>query len=410
MNKIIKRSIKNRGVIGTIAYICGTAFYKVLIIILNIYFNNDKVRNNIIFFSSPDYSDNAKIFYEYLLKKYGNKYKFYWLVKSKDNIKKMPNTKFVKYTSPYHSGPSFAALYYVSKSRYVFYTHTSPIGGTKSKAEQVIINLWHGCGYKNDIKDTKSFIEKSYFDYVLVPGNVFIETKSTFFGCKKQQILPIGYPRYDILLNDNEKTKRKIKDIKKDNKLIIWMPTFRKSTDGFFDDTNSNSQYDIPLLSGDDELLRLDKICKNKRIILCIKKHPFQTNYQAEKRKLSNILFIDDNYLKKQNIELYSLLRYSDALITDYSSVAIDYLLLDKPIGFLLADFDQYSKTRGFVFNNPLEYMPGYHIYNIDELERMLYDISIGKDNYKKKRQQIINRVHNKCKNYNERIIKELFK
>ena len=53
------------------------------------------------------------------------------------------------------------------------------------------------------------------------------------------------------------------------------------------------------------------------------------------------------------------MLGSSDALITDYSSVYFDYLLLDKPIGFTVDDMELYIKDRGFIFNNPEEYMPG---------------------------------------------------
>lgn len=39
-----------------------------------------------------------------------------------------------------------------------------------------------------------------------------------------------------------------------------------------------------------------------------------------------------------------------DFLITDYSSIYIDYLLLDRPIGFIPYDYDEYNNDRGFLF------------------------------------------------------------
>ena len=55
---------------------------------------------------------------------------------------------------------------------------------------------------------------------------------------------------------------------------------------------------------------------------------------------------------------MYVLLRNADALITDYSSAYFDYMLLNRPIAFTVEDIEEYRKKRGFVFDNPFEYMP----------------------------------------------------
>ena len=47
-----------------------------------------------------------------------------------------------------------------------------------------------------------------------------------------------------------------------------------------------------------------------------------------------------------------------------------DYLLLDRPIGFLIADIQDYN--RGFIMKNPLEEMPGCKINNLSELKSFL--------------------------------------
>ena len=72
--------------------------------------------------------------------------------------------------------------------------------------------------------------------------------------------------------------------------------------------------------------------------------------------------------LEKEKLQLYELIGISDALISDYSSVAVDYLLLDRPLGYVLADYEIYREKRGFVFEDPLEYMPGEKIYNACDL------------------------------------------
>ena len=86
----------------------------------------------------------------------------------------------------------------------------------------------------------------------------------------------------------------------------------------------------------------------------------------------------------------------TDALITDYSSVAIDYLLLDKPIGFTLDDFEEYRKTRGFIFEDPKKYMPGHHIYSFSDLCDFLSSVSDGYDPFWEQRASVRLAAHNK--------------
>lgn len=88
---------------------------------------------------------------------------------------------------------------------------------------------------------------------------------------------------------------------------------------------------------------------------------------------------------------MYTLLAQSDALIGDYSSVSIQYLVLNKPLAFVIPDFEEYEKFRGFAFSNVKNYMPGYHISSKDELNDFIKDIHDNKDNFVNERKKIRN-------------------
>ena len=184
------------------------------------------------------------------------------------------------------------------------------------------------------------------------------------------------------------------------------MPTFRKAGVGKMIESKINLRegYDFPLMKSERDISLLNSFCLEHNLLLLIKRHPYQVRYMAEDKKFSNIIFICNNDLIERNIDLYSLLRYTDALISDYSSVSIDFLLLNKPIAFSLDDYEQYKNKRGFVFDNPLEYMPGHHLYNFDDLKSFLLDVAEGKDPYADDRKKIMPLVHNPCDNYCERI------
>lgn len=409
MNLIKK--IKEHGIKKFIWYTLTAPAYGILRFFYLKRLRKSKVEKNYIIFSSlPDFSDNAKELYKYMSENYKEKnYKYIWLLKNNPKSINLPdkqNTIFVRSTSNYHRGLTFKAMHYISKSKLIFFTHGSPFTTMNKKSEQVVINLWHGCGYKATEAKKINGVEYNPFDYALVPGNVFIDTKSKFWSCDKEMILPIGYPRYDLLLNENEKTLKYAEKIKGENKkIVIWMPTFRKTgLNEYPEEKAFSSTFDLPLLNGEDDLEELNELCKKQKILLCIKRHPLQLKYNCEKMNLSNIIFIDNDNLVTENIDLYSLLKYTDGLITDYSSVAIDYILLNKPIGFTLADFESYSTVRGFVFDDPKKYMPGHHIYNFEDFKKCLNDIALSNDIYSSNRENIIEEVHNKCDNYCERI------
>jgi CDP-glycerol glycerophosphotransferase (TagB/SpsB family) len=107
--------------------------------------------------------------------------------------------------------------------------------------------------------------------------------------------------------------------------------------------------------------------------------------------KLSHLRFYTNNDLDRMNIQLYELLAYANKLITDYSTVALDYLLLNRSIGYVNDDIADFNKSRGFVFENYLDYCPGP---KIDTTAKFIDFIYSSKDEYKKQRKEILNFYH----------------
>ena len=114
---------------------------------------------------------------------------------------------------------------------------------------------------------------------------------------------------------------------------------------------------------------------------------------------------MNNDDLNTEGVDLYSLLHYSDALISDYSSVSVDYMLLNIPIAYCLTDYEDYQDKRGFVFKNPLEYMPGNHIYSFEDLMEFLVSVAKGNDLYATDRERLMPVMHNRCYDYCKRIM-----
>lgn len=360
----------------------------------------------IVFSSEPDFSDNSRVLFEYLQKNdFADKYKFVWIVKESDKFRdtayKYKNTVFISKNDEYMY-QSREVLENLLKAKFYFGTHIRQKRLRKANTGQTIVNLWHGCGFK----DTQEMPWNDAFDYMLVPGDVFIETKSKFFGCDKGMILPIGYPRYDLFFTKSLVASEFASLFKQNpqTKLIIWMPTFRKTDKNKYPEEQIDYDYPIPSLRSDDDMLKLDIFCRKKNVVILIKKHLYQKNFGIDSSALTNIVFIDESNFSEKNVQMYEFLPFTDALISDYSSISIDYLLLDKPIGFTLDDYDMYKKTRGFVFDDPRDYMPGNHIYNFKELCSFINDISENKDKYSSERKNVKQHTNKYDNNFCKRI------
>ena len=77
-----------------------------------------------------------------------------------------------------------------------------------------------------------------------------------------------------------------------------------------------------------------------------------------------------------------------DAMISDYSSVWGDYLLVDRPLAFVFDDLEEYRKDRCIPLEPIEEYMPGMKVQGVDGIVTFLDSLE-QPDMYIEKRQEI---------------------
>ena len=192
-----------------------------------------------------------------------------------------------------------------------------------------LLLYFYANSYSNLKWKIKQFLKKKFFpfaNYVNEPSMILALSKETqdifaqAFRTSKEKVLITGYPRNDILL---QHVSKKAKEFK--TKKVIYMPTFRGSV---------NSDFDLFLQYGFD-VDKLDIFLSKENMQLDIKLHPFNQPSPELLKKLElskNIFFLDHD-------AIYEIISEYDILITDYSSIYFDYLLLDRPIVF--APFDK---------------------------------------------------------------------
>ena len=135
---------------------------------------------------------------------------------------------------------------------------------------------------------------------------------------------------------------------------------------------------------------------------MIVKLHPMDILMTVKFSNYSNLIFLKNSDLEDKHCQLYSLLGEIDVLLTDFSSIYIDYLLLNRPIGFIMEDFDQYKNSRGFIMDNPKEYMPGEFISSKKDLFDFLKQCTANVDAHNTKRKKVNNIFNIQKENYSE--------
>jgi len=307
-----------------------------------------------------------------------------------------------RHTRRYNEFPLKSVKLYM-ESGYIMATHEFSIRKKDSHPDQVYIRLWHGCGYKDTEKKSDGTI---LFDKALVPGPLFIGTKAAFWNMPETAFLAKGLPRYDWLRSTTEKARHYADSLRdRGGKLIIWMPTFRNNRAG---DKPENIISTFPLLARQSDWEALDQVCREQKTVVLVKLHMVQKEYAIDFSRLTNIRKLTNDDFDAAGITMYDFLGATDGLISDYSSVAVDYLVVDKPLAFALDDFEVYRNTRGFVFEDPRVYMPGHHMYTREDLYRYVSDVAREEDPYRQKRLEMMEQGLYRSDGYCAEILREL--
>lgn len=313
-----------------------------------------------------------------------SKYRVYYAVPSKlmgSARKILPNSVKVV------SNTDRKAYLQLARSEYLFVSQWDYPKAWSNKAKT--INLWHGIPYKK-ISLLRDDVEVQPYknDVVVGTSDLTQDIFSKTFGVNKKIVTQTGYPRNDVALNA-QKNKKDMKTQLKDyldgyDKILIWLPTVRKDVISVHGVSGIpvNNVYQI---NGFDEQ-KFNEYLKKYNALCIVKPHPLETPYPVGK-KLDHILTIDDDWLWSQGITTYDLIGISDLLISDLSSIIIDYMLLDKPIICFSTDWDEYNHTRGFVFEDMEKWLPSKLVQNqSDFIEYLDNLLKTGEDPFEEQR------------------------
>ena len=351
--------------------------------------NRLPLRQIIVFESQNDMDDNPRAVFDYMLEKgLDRDYLLVWIVKDVNRYREAFPAKNVQFVD--RSDASFSnqlrLQYILSCARWFVFSH--PWWYHKRRKEQIVINTGHGIGLKGATDNPD--IQES-FDFAIAPSPLSAEWTCKFWRMPEKKIVFLGAPRNDeLFVRDKAAILKRMLPIQEGEKTVICLPTYRQSRNQV--DCRSVDRFCLSAVQTETDLRQLDQLLDELRIHLLVKPHPLQLTEKLKQISLSHIHYINDSVLLERDIRLYSLIGCCDAMLTDYSSAYFGYLLLNRPIGFLTRDHELYQ--RGFIIENPLDYMPGDRIDSFEDLVSFLRDLAAGKDAYDVQRQQL-NEVYN---------------
>lgn len=256
-----------------------------------------------------------------------------------------------------------------------------PVGGFFLKYKRTVVHLGHGTPLKNIgyLENNIGLIKTVYYNMVrtnisfsVASSHYFQPIIAGFLRFPVSKILIAGQARNDqLFVKTDFDIKTLVKDIQAKN--ILYAPTWRASSE-------------LKLFPFDDfSYSELEQFLIDNKINIFLRTHPnLEEKIDPELLKLSNIYLFSG----KQYDEIMDYLNKFDLLITDYSSIYFDYLLLDRPMIFLPYDYNQYTEEIGMTVSYE-EFTPGYKSFSMKEFFQHIISSFSDNDVYKSERERI---------------------
>ncbi|WEV71283.1 CDP-glycerol glycerophosphotransferase family protein [Lactobacillus sp. ESL0785] len=291
----------------------------------------------------------------------------------------------------------------IGAAKYVVTTH-QPF---KIRQKQVNIQFWHGIPLKrmgllaNNTKTRDNQRNRKLWqhkaDVVCSSSDLYETLMSACVGIEAKQYQKLGFPRLDALRQSIISKEQLVQDLfdtdDSQAQVGIYMPTFRYELED--QEVMSRIKAGNFFALADFAGARLNEALKKQHQYLIVKLHPYEMQlFNKLTSDFSNIAFLNNDYLAKNDYDLYELLGATDFLVTDFSSIYFDYLNLAKPMIFVTNYLEKYEQTRGLLLSPYEEIVPGPCVKTQTELLAALTQVACGQDDYKQKRQYWLNLIN----------------
>ena len=216
-------------------------------------------------------------------------------------------------------------------------------------------------------------------DLIIATSTELGDITKRSFAIPADRVRITGFPRNDRLLTDGKfpndigaNLPRELTEaVQGKLTVFLYLPTFR----------DSNTEY------MNIDWQELDQLMQRLGARFFFKTHPMD--------RIKNEVRMKCIVELPQELDVYSMLPYTDALISDYSSIIFDYMLLQRPIIYYtpdLASFINGSRSLNF---DPSEIAIGPICSTFEQLMGALVDVvTSDSDQYSDIRKTTIPRIY----------------
>ncbi|MBO0991467.1 CDP-glycerol glycerophosphotransferase family protein [Bacillus sp. SD088] len=312
-----------------------------------------------------------------------------WISKSDQVVTQLTKQGYQAYK---HNSPK--GIYYQLRAKLVIHSHS--INDDFSKpflGGAISYNTWHGVGLKKvwgankktfsyKILHEKSWL-KRYFgsfvvktnqaktNYVVSTSNAVSSYYPETFLVPESHVIQMGQVRNDVFFKETQEDLLIPEWIRR-QKVIMYMPTHRNF---------GKLETDINLVF---DFQKLNQLCAEKGYIFLVKRHMYSSGQVPS--IYENIIDISE-----EDYDPQLLLKYTDILLTDYSSCYTDYLLLDRPVLFYSYDLNVYLQKSNEMYFNYFDVTPGPKVNDFSHLLKELEGAMEDPTCYAEERDRVLN-------------------
>lgn len=355
------------------------------------------------------YREGSKYLLEFMLKEHPD-YKCTFIT-----LNPKVYTELQKKGIPCELNISLRGIFTIASAEYIFTTQSMDLFYAYPKKNRKFFYLVHGQPLKVALlqltktdfgkkllkknllqkikqKITRALLEGDYqYDFVSATSDFLKQYMEKEFD-SRTKVKVLGMPRNDALFDDSRMEHEKWINGLKGKFIITYMPTHRAYGKGSITPTPFKNRPDVQ-----------DWMKKNN-VVLLMKNHPNMAYKVPEQQNTECIIDIT-----KMGLDPQVCIYHSNVLITDFSSVWMDYLLLKRPILFYIYD-DFETNDVGTYYDIRLD-PPGHFCYNENELFDLIQKC---RNNYEamKPTEKIIHKYHKyvdgkSCERYYNELTKQ---
>jgi CDP-glycerol glycerophosphotransferase len=289
--------------------------------------------------------------------------------------------------------PTPASLAWWAAARTVFFTH-GLLGIARPPLGQIVVNLWHGMPMKPVLllHSNRELRMPLPATWTLATSPFYSDVMAAAMGVAPSSILNLGNPKNDLLFSaDPEQVWPALGiDRSRWRRIVSWLPTYRESAHP--GERLGEPSHPLPLESA--SRARLERVLEAGNTLLIVKAHPLSLHHGELPADSEHIRYVDTPSLVAAGVAPYEFLGVTDAMISDVSSVWVDYLVTDKPMLFFLPDIDAYRANRGMMLEPYEDWIPGPLACTEQELLEAVESLCDGDDPLPEWRRTIRDRLN----------------